>query len=169
MFLLAFHAFLRVGEITSTENSTSVLQFASIQFGQISENKPQDLTLTLSNFKHHQGKPPVNLHLAATQDNKDLCPISAMWEYCKMRGKANGPLFMFQDNTPISRHMFSNQLQISLTFLGYDTKFYKSHSFRIGAATWAKSRGVSDDQIQLCGRWKSDAYKKYIRIPLLNI
>jgi hypothetical protein len=92
-----------------------------------------------------------------------------MWEYCKMRGKANGPLFMFQDNTPISRHMFSNQLQISLTFLGYDTKFYQSHSFGIGAAIWAKSRGVSDDQIQLCGRWKSDAYKTYIRIPLLNI
>ena len=168
-FLLAFHAFLRVGEITSTENSTSVLQFASIQIGQISENEPQDLTLTLSKFKHHQGKPPVDLHLAATHDNKDVCPISAMWEYCKMRGKANGPLFMFQDNTPISRHMFSNQLQISLTFLGYDTKFYQSHSFRIGAAIWAKSRGVSDDQIQLCGRWKSDAYKTYIRIPLLNI
>ena len=33
------------------------------------------------------------------------------------------------------------------------------------AATWAKYRGVSDDQIQLCGRWKSDAYKKYIRNP----
>jgi hypothetical protein len=60
--------------------------------------------------------------------------LTAMWEYCKMRGKANGPLFMFQDNTPISRHMFSNQLQISLTFLGYDNKFYKSHLFRIGAA-----------------------------------
>ena len=62
MCLLAFHAFLRVGEITSSEDSTSVLQFASIQFGQISENEPQDLTLTLSNFKHHQEKPPVNLH-----------------------------------------------------------------------------------------------------------
>ena len=82
-----------------------------------------------------------------------------------MSGKANGPLFMFQDNTPVSRDMFSNRLQTSLTFLGYDTKFYKNHSFRIGAATWAKSRGVSDDQIQLCGRWKSDAYKKYMRIP----
>jgi hypothetical protein len=43
MFLLAFHTFLRVGEITSTENSTSVLQFASIQSGQISENKPKIL------------------------------------------------------------------------------------------------------------------------------
>jgi hypothetical protein len=52
--------------------------------------------------------------------------------------------------------MFSNQLQISLTFLGYDTKFYQSHSFRIGAAIWAKSRDVSEGQIQLCGRWKSE-------------
>ena len=93
MFLLAFHAFLRLGDITNTENSTFVLQFASIQFGQISENKPQDLILTLSNVKHYQGKPPVNLHLTATKDNNDLCPISAMWEYCKMSGKTT-PQFL---------------------------------------------------------------------------
>ena len=120
MFLLAFHAFLRLGDITNTENSTFVLQFASIQFGQISENKPQDLILTLSNVKHHQGKPPVNLHLTATKDNNDLCPISAMWEYCKMSGKANGPQFMF-----------SNQLQISLTLLGYDTTFTRATHFAL--------------------------------------
>ena len=71
-----------------------------------------------------------------------------MWEYCKMRGKANGSLFMFQDNTPISRHIFSIQLQNSLTLLGYENKFYKRQLFRIGAATWATSRCVSDDKIQ---------------------
>jgi hypothetical protein len=131
MFLLAFHAFLRLGDIINTENSTFVLQFASIQFGQISENKPQDLILSLSNVKHHQEKPPVDLHLTATKDNNDVCPISAMWEYCKMSGKANGPLFMFQDITPISRHMFSNQLQISLTLLGYDTKFTRATHFTL--------------------------------------
>lgn len=169
MFLLAFHAFLRVGEITNTDKSKSVLPFSSIQFGKMSDYHTCNLTLTLSNFKHHQGQTPVKLFLSANTDNKDLCPVMALWEYCKIRGTAEGPLFMFQDKTPISRHIFSNQLQICLTFLGYDPKLYKSHSFRIGAATWAKSQGVSDERIQLCGRWKSDAYKKYFRIPLLSI
>lgn len=45
----------------------------------------------------------------------------------------------------------------------------KDIRFRIGAATLGKSKGISDEQIQLLGRWKSNAYRKYIRIPLLNI
>lgn len=76
---------------------------------------------------------------------------------------------MFQDKSPVSSHYFNQQLKISLNYLDYDTKLYKGHSFRIGAATSAKSKGISDEQIQLLGRWKSNAYRKYIRIPLLNI
>ena len=76
---------------------------------------------------------------------------------------------MFQDKSPVSRQFFNQQLKTSLNFSGFDVKRYKGHSIRIGAATWAKSKGISDDKIQLLGRWKSDAYKKYIRIPLLNL
>jgi len=123
----------------------------------------------MTNFKHHPGKPPVTLHLSASKENTDLCPVLAMWEYCKIRGSMNGPMFVYQDHVAVSRHAFSQQLRISLTLIGYDTKIYKGHYFRIGAASWAKSKGVSDDQIQMFGCWKSDAYKKYIRIPLLNI
>lgn len=46
---------------------------------------------------------------------------------------------MFQDKSPVSRHYFNQQLKISLNYLDYDTKLYKGHSFRIGAATLAKS------------------------------
>ena len=55
-----------------------------------------------------------------------------------------------------------------------DPNRYKGHSFRIGAATYAAEQGVSDDKIRHSGRWKSDAFKKYIRITsrirsLLNV
>ena len=36
--------------------------------------------------------------------------------------------------------------------------------FRRGAATWAKQVGIPDEDIQLLGRWKSDAYKRYIEV-----
>ena len=39
-----------------------------------------------------------------------------------------------------------------------------THSFRIGAAKHAAKIGKSDDEIMTMGRWKSDSYKRYIRI-----
>ena len=41
---------------------------------------------------------------------------------------------------------------------------YKGHSFRIGAASHAAERGMSDAQIRILGRWKSNAFLKYIRV-----
>lgn len=167
MFLLAFHAFLRVGEITSTTNNT--LNLSAISFAHQPNGVPESMSLTMVDYKHHRGKPPVTFHLKANNENPQLCAVSAMWEYRAIRGDCDGPLFMFQDKSPVSRHYFNQQLKISLNYLDYDTKLYKGHSFRIGAATLAKSKGISDEQIQLLGRWKSNAYRKYIRIPLLNI
>lgn len=46
---------------------------------------------------------------------------------------------------------------------------YTAHSFRIGADTHAASRGYSDQDIQIMGRSHSDAFKTYIRIPVLQI
>ncbi|MGL5102545.1 MAG: hypothetical protein ACRC6N_08390, partial [Plesiomonas sp.] len=40
---------------------------------------------------------------------------------------------------------------------------FSSHSFRIGAATTAAQKGLSQHQIQTLGRWSSEAFKSYIR------
>ena len=34
---------------------------------------------------------------------------------------------------------------------------------RISMATWMAKAGYSDDQIQMTGRWKSEAFKRYIK------
>ena len=42
---------------------------------------------------------------------------------------------------------------------------YSGHSFRIGAATMAASKGVEGSVIQTLGRWESLAYLQYVCIP----
>lgn len=73
------------------------------------------------------------------------------------------------DGSPVSRQFFTAQLRLVLAFCGLDTIKYQSHSFRIGAATFAAASGSSDIQIQNMGRWKSSAFKKYIRIPTMTM
>ena len=50
------------------------------------------------------------------------------------------------------------QILISLDVEGH----YSGHSVRRDAATSAYDANLSTDQIQLVGRWKSDAYNFYI-------
>ena len=48
---------------------------------------------------------------------------------------------------------------------GLNPAEYAGHSFRIGAATVAHLNGLDDSTIMTLGRWKSEAYLRYIRIP----
>jgi hypothetical protein len=49
--------------------------------------------------------------------------------------------------------------------LGKHSDDYSTHSFRRGGgATWAFSAEVPTELIQLYGDWKSNAYKKYLKV-----
>jgi RES domain-containing protein len=41
--------------------------------------------------------------------------------------------------------------------------FETGHSFRIGAASFAAEKSLSDAQVRFMGRWNSNAFRKYIR------
>ena len=97
--------------------------------------------------------------------NKPLCPVSAVLAYMVMRGKAPGPLFIFQDGKPLSRPRFVTEIKRALSAAGIDLKPYSGHSFRIDAATTATKQGVEDSTIKMRGRWKSSAYQCYIKTP----
>jgi hypothetical protein len=58
---------------------------------------------------------------------------------------------------------------VLVTWCNKDIRNYKGHSFRIGSVSHASSTGVSDEHIQLMGRWNSNAFKKYIRIEMFKL
>ena len=74
----------------------------------------------------------------------------------------DSPLFEVAPGIPLQRDTFIQCVRSALSQAGFDPRLYAGHSFRRGGASSAAYAGFSDHQIQLLGRWRSDAYKLYI-------
>ena len=74
------------------------------------------------------------------------------------------PLFTLQDESGYTGRMFNEDVKTLLTGK-IDTSLgpLTTHSFRAGMATMMAEAGCTDDQIQLAGRWSSDAFKPYVK------
>lgn len=156
MYLLMFHAFLRIGEATKSINNLSL---SNISFA------PDHFVLTFTTFKHHKGPNPS---ITIQKSISNYCPFSSLLSYLKLRGWSPGPLFCFLDLTPIPPSTFNNYLKLSLLWAGLSNSDIKPHSFRIGAATHAATMGFTETQIKRMGRWQSNSFQKYIRIPMFK-
>ena len=168
MFLIAFYGLFRIGELAakSMNLASSVVQYHSLTF-LTSNGLPHIAKIRISEYKHNPSKRPFNI-LIAREDSPSLCPVTALLEYTRLRGHRPGPLFCNADFSPVSFHQFNTELQRGLTYCGLDISRYKSHSFRIGGACHAADNGFSDTQIRALGRWKSDAFKIYLRSEILT-
>ena len=56
-----------------------------------------------------------------------------------------------------------DKLKEVLVAAGISPRGFSGHSFRAGAATTAVKIRIEDSQKKLLGRWKSDAYHRYIK------
>jgi hypothetical protein len=92
-----------------------------------------------------------------------LCPVQALVDFKGIRPPTVGPLFMHFGGDPLSSYQFGYILKEAVKAIGLSPQSFSSHSFRIGAATSASICGCTDDQIKSMGRWKSSAFKLYIR------
>ena len=121
------------------------------------------IQVTIKQSKTDPFRQGCKLCLGKTGAN--ICPISAILPYLATRGSCQGPLFILDDGIYLTRQLFASQLSAVLEQAGIDSKGYNTHSFRIGAATTAKEKGISDVHVKMLGRWRSDAYQLYIRTP----
>ena len=140
---------------------TTHLCFSDVSVDNI--NDPQIVKLHLKASKTDPFRRGVEVVVGRTYNN--LCPVTAMLAYLAMRGSTPGLLFRFQDGRLLSKQRFIAQIRQALVGCGLDPTKYAGHSFRIGAATSAASKGINDSTIKLLGRWESEAYQIYIRTP----
>ena len=129
--------------------------------------RTQVAKITISEYNHNTSRRPFDI-LTARAVSSPFLPRSTLIQYCELRESSPGPLFCHADQSPILTHQFKVELQRCLAYCGLDTSRYKSHSFRIGGPCHAADRGYSDEQIRALGRWKSAAFKVYLRSEVLQ-
>ena len=153
---LSFAAFLRPCEVTGSANNLLIQNL--IFNGDV-------MILQFTHYKHAAGK-PFTLYINPT--GKKFCPSKLMKRYLAMRGHYVGPLFCRLNGMPLSYSKFRDMFKTALAYLGLPGQM-SLHSIRIGAATYAAACGVADSVIKRWGRWRSDAYKNYIRLPTFQV
>ncbi len=152
---LAYFAFLRIGEITITSSNNQPLQIDQLSHIYDKSNHVAGIKLTFQDFKHNYNRRPFSIELYRQTTS---CPVQLLLEYLALRGAQPGAIFVSHLGIPVSRDEFTTHLKRVFRHCGLDTSKYKSHSFRIGAASHAAENGYSDAQIHALGRWKSNVY-----------
>lgn len=160
MCSLAFHAFLRVGEMAVTNNNNAILTVDNLTKLVNADNHVVSIKVTFHRYKHSYNQPPFSLTI---QRQSSFCPVQHLLEYLSYRGNSRGALFVLK-GLPVNRKYFCDLLTMAIRRCGLNPSRYKGHSFRIGAASDAAERGLSDAQIRTLGRWKSNAFLRYIRL-----
>ena len=130
-----------------------------------SEGEQVAFKITFGKFKHSYNERPLSVVVTRQQHS---CPVQLLSKYLDKRGTMSGPIFTTVDESSVSRSCFCHWLALAIQLCGLPPSRYKGHSFRIGAASHAADQECSDAQIRLLGRWKSNAFQKYIRVPTLS-
>lgn len=160
VFTAAFFGLLRMGELSLTETGKgNVIRPKSVKF--ITENRCEKALIHLMRYKHHAGNPAtIVLH---KEKPKAICPVRALKKFHALRPSRASQYFCHANGSPLLSITVRKLLRCCISQLGLNPSKYTPHSFRIGGATHAFTTHSTPLQIQKMGRWKSNAYKSYVR------
>ena len=128
MCTVAFFAFLRIGEMTSS-GSSEVLQLHHLERLINSSGDVVSIKIKFGQFKHSYNQYPVAIVLTR---RPEVCPVHSLLGYLALRGPVDGALFQSVEGRLISRSFFTELLSLAVRSCGLDPTKYKGHSFRIG-------------------------------------
>ena len=158
----AFFGFFRRGELL-VDTPATFCQATDLAWGDIAVDdltNPRMLCVHLKKSKIDQFGTGADIILGRT--DKDLCPVAALLNYIVVRGTQLGPFFVDTKSHPC-------QSPASLQNSGRSSKAWgfpmRNMQATVLAATSASLMGMEDSMIQTLGRWRSDAFLRYIRTP----
>ena len=158
MVSLAFFGLLRVSEYTSP-STTSFDPALHLSSNDVTINGYRRMAyIRIKQSKTDPFRIGTTIRVGTTHD--ELCPVSNLINHLKIHGNRPGPLFVFQNGHHLTRGHVVEILKRSLKGEGQ----INTHSFRIGGASNLASGNTPDYVIQIMGRWRSDAYKRYLNL-----
>ena len=159
LFSVAYFGLFRVSELVATNplSPNSGIQYPAIKV----DTSARKLIITLNVFKTNQHGLPIQVKIPC--EPSPPCPLEAIQRFLARRPAVSGPFFCHADGKPVTRYQFNAVLQKCLYLTEFSSSHFRTHSFRIGRATDLATQGVTTEAIMELGRWKSTAYKSYIR------
>lgn len=158
MFLLLWHLALRVSEICGNDRQCShALRLGDVEF--VRQAKTIAARFHFKKYKHSHS-PSI---LLVQSDSTPFCPVAALQSYLTVRTTPSTYLFVHPSGSAVSAAYLRRILLVSKSFNSWSNNV-ALHSFRIGKITSLVTSGASENAIRLLGRFKSDAYKSYIRV-----
>ena len=153
---LAFFSLLRCSEYTSHRRSfeaSHTLMVQDILF------TPDGLLMKvhIKSSKTDPFREACTIQIAAIHTP---CPVALMQEYLHSHPSGAGPLFAWS----VGQYLTRDDMVLMLRRCFPGVPNINTHSFRIGGASAAALAGIPDSQIQILGRWSSDAYRMYFHL-----
>ena len=167
---IAFHGAFRIHELlcrTETEfDPDFALLTGDIKIKPGRDNKDDRiLEIKIKCPKESKAGKAVILEIYETKGS--LCPVKAFDRWESRTTKCIGlPLFREESGSILTGAKMNRWLKGRLEgHVDYTKGKFTSHSFRIGLATTMGTEGFCEADIKEAGRWSSNAYELYMKLP----
>ena len=149
----AFFGFLYISEFTmpSQQSYNPLYHLSLLDIALDNRHAPTTVRLHIKQLKTDPLRKGAYIYLPKT--NQQVCPIV---RYLTIRGRKKGHCLFW--------YMFASAVTKILYKLDLNAQLYNTHSFCIGPATSTNQAGITDFHSKTLGRWRSNAYQRYITI-----
>ncbi len=154
LMTLAFHALLRIGKCCQLPQT---LHLSDVNF-LVNQDTSQNKFITISFGTTKTDQLGLQNQWTWILKSKETdCPVTHLLSYLKLRPSSQcHNLFLNSRGNPMTKSQFASKFMKLLRSTGQQTDSFKSHSLRIGGATYLFLQGWSINDIKDKGRWVSD-------------
>ena len=171
MATLMYSGSLRGGEIMGEEDDEfdprNILMEEDVRIKVMKTGEGRRTKLVSCIIKNPKELPgTINLEIEMFKTEGKFCPVAAVEKLRRNRtGNKNKPFMTRKNGKIVTKKWLNGFLKKALAkMVDYENETVSSHSFRSGVATAMARCGYSDEEIQRQGRWRSEAFLKYIRL-----